>query len=223
MVIGLDAVRLTERPLVVCDVDDVVLEFVTPFRAFLESRGHRLLPRSFRLHGNIVCAKDETALKDAAVSELIDAFFAAQEAWQTPFLGVVDTAGPPGRTRRPGLPHGDAGTPCAGPPTPARSFRPRLSIDRGGRSQGSGGSTPARGTPSPGRLRRRHGAQSSFGRRTCSRLPARPSASAGRHPQPRAAGRCRRAPGARLDASRAVHLRSPGNLTKPRRSNGPGH
>lgn len=91
MVIGLDAVRLTERPLVVCDVDDVVLEFVTPFRAFLESRGHRLLPRSFRLHGNIVCAKDETALEDAAVSELIEAFFAAQEAWQTPFIGVADT------------------------------------------------------------------------------------------------------------------------------------
>ena len=91
MVIGLDAVRLRARPLVVCDVDDVVLEFVTPFRAFLESRGHKLLPRSFRLHGNIVCARDETALEDGAVSELIEAFFAAQEAWQRPFLGVVDT------------------------------------------------------------------------------------------------------------------------------------
>lgn len=85
MVIGLDAVRLTERPLVVCDVDDVVLEFVKPFQAFLESRGDRLLPRSFRLHGNIVSQATGTALPDREVSDLIEAFFDAQEAWQTPF------------------------------------------------------------------------------------------------------------------------------------------
>lgn len=91
MAVGLDAVRLTDRPLVVSDVDDVVLQFVTPFKAFLESQGHRLLPRSFRLHGNIVGVADETPLEDGAVSGLLEAFFAAQEAWQTPFRGVADT------------------------------------------------------------------------------------------------------------------------------------
>lgn len=88
---GLDAVRLTDRPLVVCDVDDVVLQFVTPFKAFLESQGHRLLPRSFRLHGNIVGIADETALEEGAVSGLLETFFAAQESWQVPFEGVADT------------------------------------------------------------------------------------------------------------------------------------
>lgn len=74
-----------------CDVDDVVLEFVTPFQAFLESRGHRLLSRSFRLHGNIIDKKAETMVDDRSVSGLIDSFFAAQEAWQKPFVGVPET------------------------------------------------------------------------------------------------------------------------------------
>ena len=59
-----EALRLADRPLIVCDVDDVVLQFVTPFKAFLEHQGHRLVPRSFRLHGNIVRALDEAPLED---------------------------------------------------------------------------------------------------------------------------------------------------------------
>ncbi|NKF32532.1 hypothetical protein HER21_39585, partial [Pseudomonas sp. BGM005] len=51
-------IRLGERPLVVCDVDDVVLQFIDPFQLFLQSLGHELLPRSFRLHGNIVSTAD---------------------------------------------------------------------------------------------------------------------------------------------------------------------
>lgn len=82
---SLENIRLTERPLVVCDVDDVVLEFVTPFRAFLASRGLRLIPRSFRLHGNIVGETDDTPVEADAVSALLEGFFAEQEQWQSPF------------------------------------------------------------------------------------------------------------------------------------------
>ncbi|WP_112828907.1 hypothetical protein [Rhizobium cremeum] len=89
----LDGIALTDRPLVVCDVDDVVLEFVTPFQTFLESRGHRLIPRSFRLHGNIVSAADDTVLENDVVTALIEAFFADQEAWQTPFAEAVGALG----------------------------------------------------------------------------------------------------------------------------------
>ena len=53
-VLSLDHVILSNRPLVVCDIDEVVLEFLTPFRNFLRASGLDLLPRSFRLHGNIV-------------------------------------------------------------------------------------------------------------------------------------------------------------------------
>jgi hypothetical protein len=88
-IVDLDHVRLTERPLAVCDVDDVVLEFLNPFESYLTSLGHRLLPRSYRLHGNIVSALDEAPVEDALVSKLILDFFEAQEAWQVPFGDAV--------------------------------------------------------------------------------------------------------------------------------------
>lgn len=84
-------IRLGDRPLLVCDVDDVVLRFIDPFQAYLESLGHAFLPRSFRLHGNIVSKANGVALDESHVSHLIDAFFAAQELWQTPFDLVVQT------------------------------------------------------------------------------------------------------------------------------------
>lgn len=88
-IVDLDHVRLTDRPLAVCDVDDVVLEFLTPFDSYITSLGHKLVPRSYRLHGNIVSASDDTPVEDKVVSELILAFFEAQESWQTPFGDAV--------------------------------------------------------------------------------------------------------------------------------------
>lgn len=87
----LEHVGLSDRPLLVCDVDDVVLQFLTPFEAYLAEAGTRLLPRSFRLHGNIISLETEIALEDGAVSTLLDDFFDAQERWQTPFAQAVDT------------------------------------------------------------------------------------------------------------------------------------
>lgn len=91
MLTDLDHIRLKDRPLIVCDVDDVVLQFATPFEAFLQTRGHRLLPRSFKLTGNIVNGDDERVLEAPAVKALIDDFFMEQERWQTPFADAVDS------------------------------------------------------------------------------------------------------------------------------------
>ncbi|OLP55461.1 hypothetical protein BJF92_23260 [Rhizobium rhizosphaerae] len=85
-----DPIALGDRPLVVLDVDDVVLQFLAPFEAFLTSLGHRLVPRSFRLHGNILSSATEEALPDETVSQLILDFFEAQERWQTPFAEAVE-------------------------------------------------------------------------------------------------------------------------------------
>ena len=41
------------RPLLVCDVDEVVLHLVAPFERVLHERGYELRSRSFRLTGNI--------------------------------------------------------------------------------------------------------------------------------------------------------------------------
>ncbi|MCA1439137.1 hypothetical protein I6F07_02655 [Ensifer sp. IC4062] len=86
-----DIVRLGQRPLIVSDVDEVVLEFLTPFKLFLESRQLRLLPSSFRLTGNIVDLQSGEAASEATVKALLDAFYDAQERWQTPAALVVKT------------------------------------------------------------------------------------------------------------------------------------
>jgi hypothetical protein len=90
MLTDLEHIKLADRPLVVCDVDDVVLQFATPFEAFLTERDLRLLPRSFKLTGNIVDAA-ETVLDALAVRNLIHDFFVEQERWQTPFAEAVDS------------------------------------------------------------------------------------------------------------------------------------
>ena len=86
-------VRLGDRPLIVCDVDDVVLHFFAPFLTFLDSEGHEFLPRSFRLTGNIISKASGAALEETEVHRLIDAFFEAQEQWQTPLDHAIDTLG----------------------------------------------------------------------------------------------------------------------------------
>ena len=90
-IVDVSHLSLTDRPLLVCDVDDVVLEFLTPFEGFITSLGHRLIPRSYRLHGNIQSTLDDRPLADDQVTQLIQDFFAAQEAWQRPFGDAVHT------------------------------------------------------------------------------------------------------------------------------------
>lgn len=79
-----DELSLGERPLIVCDVDEVVLEFIAPFQSFLIDNGHQLLPRSFRLTGNVVRLDDASQTPQNEIDNLLEAFFAAQDAWQTP-------------------------------------------------------------------------------------------------------------------------------------------
>lgn len=81
---GASKVHLSERPLIICDVDEVALEFITPFTAFLRSRGQDLLPRSFRLTGNVVSLESGRETPADDVRALLDTFFASQMDWQTP-------------------------------------------------------------------------------------------------------------------------------------------
>ncbi|HEY0120400.1 MAG TPA: hypothetical protein VGC14_01350 [Rhizobium sp.] len=93
MELDMSHVRLGDRPLIVCDVDDVVLHFFAPFLIFLDGEGHEFLPRSFRLTGNIISKANGAALEEKDVHRLIEAFFEAQERWQTPLDRVVDALG----------------------------------------------------------------------------------------------------------------------------------
>ena len=82
-------IRLRQRPLIVCDIDEVVLEFVTPFSAYLRANGYEWLPRSFRLTGNVVSLTDGSEAPHKRVRSLLQAFFANQLEWQTPADAVT--------------------------------------------------------------------------------------------------------------------------------------
>lgn len=70
------------RPLLVVDVDEVILEFVAPFAAYLGSRDLDLGMESFALHGNVFSRTDRRAVRDDEVTTLIDEFWGEQADWQ---------------------------------------------------------------------------------------------------------------------------------------------
>ena len=79
-----------DRPLVVCDVDEVVLEFVQPFRDFLASHEFELVTDSFKLTGNIRPHGGGGPLDGPATKLLLSDFFAEQERWQRPAIGAAE-------------------------------------------------------------------------------------------------------------------------------------
>ena len=77
------------RPLLVLDVDEVLLEFVRPFIGFLGSRQLKFDTQSFRLHGNISEAATGAIVDNDRVSALLDEFFALQADWQVAADGAA--------------------------------------------------------------------------------------------------------------------------------------
>lgn len=71
-----------DRPLLVLDVDDVVLEFIRPFPKFLATQGFHLTMSSFRLTGNIAETATGRLVEQTEVTALLDAFFDGQAEWQ---------------------------------------------------------------------------------------------------------------------------------------------
>jgi hypothetical protein len=86
-----DDLILNDRPLVVCDIDEVVLEFLTPFQAFLVDNGFELRPTSFRLNGNVFSLADGVETHNDKVAALLEAFFTSQDEWQTPVTAAADS------------------------------------------------------------------------------------------------------------------------------------
>lgn len=72
-----------DRPLLILDVDDVLLEFIRPFPRFLEQRGLQLTMASFRLTGNIAETGTGRLVEQPEVTALLDDFFAGQADWQS--------------------------------------------------------------------------------------------------------------------------------------------
>jgi len=79
-----------DRPLLVLDVDDVLLEFLRVFPNFLDQRGFELKLRTFRLTGNIIDKVTGEEADAARVTDLIDGFFGGQADWQPLTEGAAD-------------------------------------------------------------------------------------------------------------------------------------
>ncbi|RVD61905.1 hypothetical protein EN828_17105 [Mesorhizobium sp. M2D.F.Ca.ET.185.01.1.1] len=79
-----------DRPLLVLDVDDVLLEFIRPFPHYLKSRGFGLTLASFRLTGNIAETATGRLIEQPEVTALLGDFFDAQADWQSITDGAAD-------------------------------------------------------------------------------------------------------------------------------------
>lgn len=82
--------RLAGRPLVICDVDEVVVHFTRDFESYLEQRGLWLDTSSFALNGNIRGLDGGLSIPAAEVQSLIERFFAERTLHLEPIDGAVD-------------------------------------------------------------------------------------------------------------------------------------
>lgn len=80
----------SERPLLVLDVDDVLLEFIRPFPLFLKTIGYELRLDSFRLGGNIYRCTDGLPADRDESGAVVELFYARQTDWQELVEGAAD-------------------------------------------------------------------------------------------------------------------------------------
>lgn len=86
----IEALELDARPLIVCDVDEVVLQFVAAFEAHIARNGHYLDARSFALTGNVRETGGGTPATPETVRALLHDFFTTQMHTPEPVAGAAD-------------------------------------------------------------------------------------------------------------------------------------
>lgn len=69
------ALDLSARPLIVCDVDEVVLHMAGHFETFMAAQGLSFITHSYRLSGNIARNGSQAPIQQEEVRHLIDRFF----------------------------------------------------------------------------------------------------------------------------------------------------
>jgi len=78
-----------QKPLLICDVDEVVLHFVAPFEDFLKSKNAQLKKQSFKLSGNIIDIPSGNAYSMKESGDLIQEFHDIKVDQQLPVEGAV--------------------------------------------------------------------------------------------------------------------------------------
>ena len=78
-----------QRPLIICDADEVLVQFMIGLERYLERQGYRLDLTSFRIHGNVRHTASGDTVKDEDVTQLIGSFFATDTAILDPVPGAA--------------------------------------------------------------------------------------------------------------------------------------
>ena len=81
----------SDRPIVICDVDEVILHLIRPLESYMMSIGLCFLSSSYKLTGNIARQDTRTALNAADARRVIETFFDA-ECHRQELVEGADTA-----------------------------------------------------------------------------------------------------------------------------------
>jgi hypothetical protein len=86
----IDSVALQgSRPLIICDADGVLVEFMSAFEAYMDSHGCYFDWSSFRLVGNVKRHTDDEAIDGEEVRALLDGFYADKTEELDPLPGAA--------------------------------------------------------------------------------------------------------------------------------------
>ncbi len=78
------------RPVIICDVDEVILRFIAGLEQYLAQNGYRLARSSFALNGNIRHAETDEPANEESVRALLAGFFTARAIDLEPVEGAVE-------------------------------------------------------------------------------------------------------------------------------------
>lgn len=87
----LEGLTFTGRPLVICDVDEVIVHFTRDFERLLALENLWLDTASFALNGNVRCRDTGEPAGDHRVGELIDRFFDERTRHMETIDGAVES------------------------------------------------------------------------------------------------------------------------------------
>ncbi len=87
----LETLAFTGRPLVICDVDEVIVHFTRDFEGFIGRENLWLDTSSFALNGNIRCRDSGTPAEDHRVADLIARFFDQRTRHMEPIDGAIES------------------------------------------------------------------------------------------------------------------------------------
>lgn len=95
----LEELRISaHRPLLICDVDDVVVHFIRAFEDYIAAHRLFLDPASFALNGNVRHRDSGEPMENAKLARLIDEFFHDSTETLKPIDGALDALNEISRT-----------------------------------------------------------------------------------------------------------------------------